>query len=174
MKVAAGVLVAFAAGAPHGEAACELPGCLTVTATGAAHLTAASGTARYKTMADGNLVVVLTTAEAPRLTVVITRYAADAPATAEDFTIDTKRCEDDMDDEIDGEAKGMVSVSVVGGAPLSPAWMALGSSGTVRLGRSGAVITGTFKIKACGTSIGKDHDDVAVDLSGTFKAKSEQ
>jgi hypothetical protein len=152
---------------------CDAPGCFEMTVSGFQNAHVVAGTATYRTNAVGDLEIVLVSTE-PRIAIVLSRYSSGAPSASADFVIDTKRCEDDMDDDIVDPASGSVQLNAIAGTVWQPDWMALGSSGSVRVGTQGNLVAGHFNVKACGAATSKDSPDVAVTLVGSFQARPRQ
>lgn len=170
-----GAMLAMASRAPV-PAECATAGCFVGDMTGASpsHLT---GRAAFHESADGSLTIILAVSgdSATRTTIVISRPRSTGAAGGDVLSIHEPSCEgDDTPPQEDEDAppapKSTVSLTVRGGPPLLPVWLASGQSGTVSLSPSASgLISGHFEVRACGTDA--DNEDVVVTLKGTFKAR---
>ncbi|MDB4907728.1 MAG: hypothetical protein JWO05_2512 [Gemmatimonadetes bacterium] len=149
--------------------------CFEATMTGAspAHL---EGRAAFRVAPDGSLLVVLSSAgsAAARATIVIERPVGAPSAHPGVLTIHESPCEDDdppeePDDDAPPPPRSDVAVTLRGGPPLTPTWLAGGQSGTVSISSAtAAAVSGRFELRLCGNDA--DDKDIVVTLKGTFNA----
>jgi hypothetical protein len=162
-------LCAITTGARGLPAPCATAGCFVFEASGDVSRNGA-GTATYGTLPGGQLVILLTIPESSRVTIVMTRDSGGVPAAETELTLDTKRCDDGMEDGGYEDVPGTMHVSVRGGSPLMPDWLLVGSTGSVTVSQKSGVAIGMFRMKACGEDVKGDRP-LAVDIVGSFRAR---
>jgi hypothetical protein len=146
-------------------APCPTPGCLTGTASGKV-AKSFNGTAWYR-VTGNRVMLVLGVKGAPELTIVIARDSAGLPRGPDDVAYTKTVC--DEDDPAEERPADEFNVSIRGGPPVFPRWLAAPSGGTLELRMEGELVVGTFDLSACGEDI-VDDESVRVDVKGSFRA----
>lgn len=146
---------------------CPDAGCFAASASGHVQRKI-TGKAAYG-MSGDRLVLILAAAGTPGLTLVITRDSAGVPRPGQNIVVMKHSYPGDSDDPPEPTAD-QFHISVRGGSPIAPSWIAVASSGTLRMSTDAAgVIAGTFAIVACGVDVESD-ETVRMSFDGSFQA----
>jgi hypothetical protein len=152
--------------------ACGTAGCFEGQTRGVTTATI-NGRAAYRVTPDGEFMLVLAGSGAEPVTVVVARDAGGAPAADTRFALDAPDCDSDgdSDDDAPRPAPPGVRVSVRGGAPASPAWLAKAHAGSLHLSPSAdGGIAGTIELTGCGETVERG-DHVTITMRGSFRAR---
>lgn len=147
---------------------CATVGCFEASATGYVQQSI-TGQASYG-FRDSRLLIVLAGNDAARITLVFTRDSAGVPAHGQDNTLAVTSCEENGD-IVPAAKRDQFHVSVRGGNPVAPVWLATANSGSLQLTMNNdGVLVGSFNIAACGLDVATAAS-LRITLSGSFQAE---